>query len=41
DPRQRKPDITQAKAVLGWQPATDLAAGLALTIADFRARLGA
>jgi UDP-glucuronate decarboxylase len=33
DPRRRRPDITQAKAVLGWSPKVELAAGLRQTIA--------
>ncbi len=40
DPRQRQPDITLAKDVLGWQPRTQLREGLLATIADFDARLG-
>ena len=35
DPRQRRPDITQAKAVLDWQPVTALEDGLRKTIAYF------
>jgi UDP-glucuronate decarboxylase len=35
DPVQRCPDITQAEAVLGWQPRTSLQDGLARTIAYF------
>ena len=35
DPVQRCPDITQATAVLGWQPKTDLKEGLARTIEYF------
>jgi UDP-glucuronate decarboxylase len=35
DPRQRQPDITQARAVLGWEPKTPLADGLQRTIAYF------
>jgi UDP-glucuronate decarboxylase len=35
DPVQRCPDISQAQAVLGWQPRTGLADGLARTIAYF------
>jgi UDP-glucuronate decarboxylase len=38
DPRQRKPDITRARELLGWVPAISLADGLKLTIADFAAR---
>jgi dTDP-glucose 4,6-dehydratase len=36
DPRQRKPDITVAKAVLGWEPTVALRAGLRPTIDYFR-----
>jgi len=39
DPRQRQPDITKAKAVLDWQPTTDLHDGLLKTIAYFDALL--
>ncbi len=35
DPRQRKPDITLARQLLGWQPTTDLRDGLNRTIAYF------
>jgi UDP-glucuronate decarboxylase len=35
DPRQRKPDISKAKALLGWEPKTQLREGLKLTIAYF------
>ncbi|MBX2863519.1 MAG: SDR family oxidoreductase [Leptolyngbyaceae cyanobacterium MAG.088] len=41
DPRRRKPDITKAKSMLGWEPTVPLQKGLDLTIADFRARLEA
>lgn len=40
DPKQRKPDISLAKQVLGWQPTIQLDEGLAKTIAYFRASLG-
>ncbi len=36
DPKQRQPDITQAKEKLGWEPKVDLAAGLKPTIQYFR-----
>ncbi len=36
DPRQRMPDITLAKRVLGWQPRVDLEEGLEKTIEWFR-----
>lgn len=35
DPRQRKPDISLAKAVLDWQPTVNLEEGLTRTIAYF------
>jgi UDP-glucuronate decarboxylase len=39
DPRQRKPDTTRARELLGWEPKVRLREGLERTIADFRARL--
>ena len=39
DPRQRRPDISSAKAVLGWSPRTPLAEGLKWTIAYFEGLL--
>lgn len=39
DPRQRQPDITKAKNLLGWEPTIDLEAGLKLTIEDFSSRI--
>ena len=39
DPRQRKPDITKAKEVLGWEPKIVLRDGLVLMEDDFRERL--
>ena len=36
DPRQRKPDITKAQNLLGWQPTISLDDGLDPTIAYFR-----
>jgi UDP-glucuronate decarboxylase len=35
DPKQRKPDISKAKAILGWEPKTQLREGLAKTVAYF------
>jgi dTDP-glucose 4,6-dehydratase len=35
DPKQRQPDITRAKKVLGWQPRVELEEGLKKTIAWF------
>ncbi len=39
DPRQRKPDITKARRLLGWEPRVALDEGLTRTIEDFRTRL--
>lgn len=39
DPTRRKPDITLAKEVLGWQPTTQLEKGLQATIDYFRPRV--
>jgi UDP-glucuronate decarboxylase len=36
DPRQRRPDISRAQQVLGWEPSVPLADGLARTVAWFR-----
>lgn len=36
DPKQRKPDITRAKRILGWEPRVSLADGLSYTIEYFR-----
>ena len=41
DPKQRQPDITKAKNLLGWEPKINLEEGLRLTIEDFRSRLEA
>lgn len=36
DPKQRRPDITRAKEMLGWQPTVDRAKGLQITYDYFR-----
>jgi len=36
DPKQRRPDITKAKKLLGWEPKVQLEAGLKKTIDFFR-----
>jgi UDP-glucuronate decarboxylase len=36
DPRQRQPDITMARNVLGWEPSTTLVEGLKPTVSYFR-----
>jgi len=40
DPLQRKPDITLAKEILGWEPKIQLEEGLSRTIEWFRGELG-
>ena len=39
DPRQRKPDISRAQELLGWNPTVQLRDGLKRTIADFAERV--
>jgi UDP-glucuronate decarboxylase len=39
DPHKRKPDITKAKDLLGWQPKVELRKGLPLMVSDFRKRI--
>jgi len=39
DPKRRKPDITRARDILGWEPKVDLEEGLQRTIEDFKRRL--
>src|SRR5262249_14946074 len=41
DPRQRKPDIGRARAVMGWEPKVSLESGLDRTIDYFKTLLGA
>ena len=36
DPKQRRPDITKAKEILGWEPTVDRAEGLKMTYAYFK-----
>ncbi len=36
DPKQRKPDISRAKEVLGWEPKIDRAEGLKITYEHFK-----
>ena len=36
DPKRRRPDITRAKEVLGWEPAIPFDEGMRRTIAWFR-----
>jgi dTDP-glucose 4,6-dehydratase len=39
DPKKRKPDITRARTILGWEPQTSLETGLQQTIAWFREQM--
>ena len=39
DPRQRRPDITRARTLLGWEPTVQLDEGLIKTIAYFRTKI--
>lgn len=41
DPTRRRPDITKAKRVLGWEPRISLREGLKLSLKHFRAALSA
>ena len=39
DPRQRKPDISRAQSLLGWNPTIPLREGLKRTVEDFKGRI--
>jgi dTDP-glucose 4,6-dehydratase len=39
DPKQRRPDISKAQRVLGWEPKVKLAEGLEMTLPYFRERV--
>ena len=39
DPKQRRPDITKARTLLGWEPRVSLEEGLVGTIAYFKTKL--
>ena len=41
DPKQRKPDITKAKTLLGWEPKIDLETGLRMSLEYFREAVAA
>jgi len=41
DPKQRCPDISKARRILGWEPKVSLADGLEKTLAHFRAQFAA
>ena len=36
DPKQRQPDITRARAILGWEPKVQRAEGLRITYEYFK-----
>jgi dTDP-glucose 4,6-dehydratase len=40
DPKQRRPDITRARELLGWEPTVQLDEGLAKTIDYFKTKVG-
>jgi len=40
DPKKRKPDITRARTLLGWEPKVPLEEGLPRTLEYFRKKLG-
>lgn len=39
DPKQRQPNITKAREILGWEPKVDRAEGLKRTLEDFKKRV--
>jgi nucleoside-diphosphate-sugar epimerase len=39
DPKQRRPDITRARTLLGWEPKVQLEEGLVKTIEYFRTKV--
>jgi hypothetical protein len=41
DPKQRRPDISRARALLGWEPKTDLETGLGWSLDYFRQAVAA
>jgi dTDP-glucose 4,6-dehydratase len=41
DPRQRRPDITRARTLLGWEPTVGLEDGLLTTVDYFKNKLAA
>ncbi len=40
DPKQRRPDITRAREILGWEPKVSRAEGLRITYEFFKKQLG-
>jgi dTDP-glucose 4,6-dehydratase len=41
DPKQRRPDITRARTLLGWEPKVGLEEGLLKTVGYFKTKLAA
>jgi len=41
DPKQRQPDITRARTLLGWEPKVGLEEGLTKTVGYFREKVEA
>jgi dTDP-glucose 4,6-dehydratase len=41
DPKQRRPDISKAKQLLGWEPKIDLESGLRMSLEYFRGEVAA
>jgi dTDP-glucose 4,6-dehydratase len=39
DPKQRKPDITRARTLLGWEPTVGLEEGLLKTVDFFKNKI--
>jgi dTDP-glucose 4,6-dehydratase len=39
DPQRRRPDISRAQDILGWEPQVSLETGLELTISYFRRKI--
>ena len=39
DPKVRQPDITRARALLGWEPKVNVEDGLTITIEYFRTKV--
>jgi len=40
DPKQRRPDITRARRMLGWEPTVPVREGVSRTIEYFRSLMG-
>jgi len=40
DPQRRRPDITKARQLLGWEPQIDLKEGITKTVPYFRTKMG-